>query len=67
MKTVAAQNTPETESQSGQGKTRPSASSEAATPPRWPVNHTHAMATLLPSMMMCLSSGDPGSLGSVRV
>lgn len=28
---------------------------------------THAMATLLPSMMMCRSSGEPGSLGSFRV
>ena len=28
---------------------------------------THAMATLLPSMMMCRSSARPGSLGSDRV
>lgn len=28
---------------------------------------THAMATLLPSMMTCRSSGEPGSLGSFRV
>lgn len=28
---------------------------------------TYAMATLLPSMMMCLSSWRPGSLGSSRV
>ncbi|TNN71102.1 hypothetical protein EYF80_018622 [Liparis tanakae] len=28
---------------------------------------THAMATLLPSMMMCLSSWCPGSLGSFSV
>lgn len=28
---------------------------------------THAMATLLPSMMMCLRSAEPGSLANFRV
>jgi len=28
---------------------------------------TYAMATLLPSMMMCLSSGFPGSFGRFKV
>lgn len=35
--------------------------------PVWARARTHAMATLLPSMMMCLRSGEPGSLASFRV